>query len=57
MGIQVSDAAGRVNCIIPTPNGDISNLCFGGPKFDTLFRHVRRPRVQAQAAGERGQWV
>ena len=37
MGIQVSDAAGRVNCIIPTPNGDISNLCFGGTKFDTLF--------------------
>jgi sugar lactone lactonase YvrE len=37
MGIQVCDQAGRVNCIIPTPNGKISNLCFGGAKFDTLF--------------------
>jgi len=37
MGIQVCDQAGRVNCIIPTPNGRVSNLCFGGPEFDTLF--------------------
>jgi sugar lactone lactonase YvrE/enterochelin esterase-like enzyme len=37
MGIQVCDQAGRVNCIIPTPNGKVSNLCFGGPKFDTLY--------------------
>ncbi len=37
MGIQVCDQAGRVNCIIPTPNGKVSNLCFGGANFDTLF--------------------
>jgi sugar lactone lactonase YvrE/enterochelin esterase-like enzyme len=37
MGIQVCDQAGRVNCIIPTPNGRIANLTFGGPMFDTLF--------------------
>jgi gluconolactonase len=37
MGIQVCDQAGRVNCIIPTPNGRVSNLCFGGEGFDTLF--------------------
>ncbi len=37
MGIQVCDQAGRVNCIIPTPNGRVSNLCFGGPAFDTIF--------------------
>ena len=37
VGIQVCDQAGRVNCIIPTPNGKVSNLCFGGPKFDTLY--------------------
>ncbi|MBI3851762.1 MAG: SMP-30/gluconolactonase/LRE family protein [Verrucomicrobia bacterium] len=37
MGIQVCDQAGRVNCIIPTPNGRIANLCFGGENFDTLF--------------------
>ncbi|NOS68342.1 MAG: gluconolactonase [Verrucomicrobia bacterium] len=37
MGIQVCDQAGRVNCILPTPNGRVSNLTFGGEKFDTLF--------------------
>jgi sugar lactone lactonase YvrE/enterochelin esterase-like enzyme len=37
MGVQVCDQAGRVNCIIPTPNGKVSNLGFGGPEFDTLF--------------------
>ena len=37
MGVQVCDQAGRVNCIIPTPNGKIANLCFGGENFDTLF--------------------
>jgi sugar lactone lactonase YvrE len=37
MGIQVCDQAGRVNCIIPTPNGRVANLCFGGPEFDTLY--------------------
>jgi len=26
-----------VNCIIPTPNGKVSNLCFGGPDFDTIY--------------------
>jgi sugar lactone lactonase YvrE/enterochelin esterase-like enzyme len=36
-GIQVCDQAGRVQCIIPTPNGRVSNLTFGGPKFDTLY--------------------
>jgi sugar lactone lactonase YvrE len=37
MGLQVCDQMGRVNCIIPTPNGKVSNLCFGGPKFDTIY--------------------
>jgi len=37
LGIQVLDQAGRVNAIIPTPNGRIANLCFGGEKFDTIF--------------------
>jgi gluconolactonase len=36
-GLQVCDQAGRVNCIIPTPNGKISNLCFGGENGDVLF--------------------
>ena len=37
MGIQICDQAGRVNCIIPTPNGRVANVCFGGPDFQTLF--------------------
>lgn len=37
LGLQVCDQAGRVHCIIPTPNGKCSNLTFGGPEFDTLF--------------------
>jgi gluconolactonase len=37
MGIQVCDQAGRVNAIIPTPNGKIANLCFGGKDFDTIY--------------------
>ena len=37
LGIQICDQAGRVNCIIPTPNRRITNLCFGGEKFDTIF--------------------
>ncbi len=37
LGIQVCDQAGRVNGIIPTPNGKVANLCFGGKDFDTLF--------------------
>jgi gluconolactonase len=37
LGVQVCDQAGRVNAIIPTPNGKLSNLCFGGEKYDVLF--------------------
>jgi sugar lactone lactonase YvrE len=37
LGIQVCDQLGRVNAIIPTPNGRVANLCFGGPELDTLF--------------------
>lgn len=37
MELQVCDQAGRVNCIIPTPNGKVSNLSFGRPKFDELY--------------------
>ena len=37
LGLQVCDQAGRVNCIIPTPNGKCSNLTFGGPNGDILY--------------------
>jgi gluconolactonase len=38
-GIQVMDQLGRVNAIIPAPpaNGQTSNVCFGGPGFNTLY--------------------
>lgn len=53
MGIQVCDQAGRVNCILPTPNGRVSNLCFGGPKFDILYATCgdRVYRRQVKVAG------
>lgn len=37
MGIQVCDQAGRVNAILPTPNRNVSNICFGGANFDILY--------------------
>ncbi|MGI8635803.1 MAG: SMP-30/gluconolactonase/LRE family protein [Segetibacter sp.] len=37
LGIQVLDQTGRVNAILPLPSGQSSNLCFGGPDFDTLY--------------------
>lgn len=37
LGIQICDQPGRVNAILPTPNGRVSNLSFGGEKFDVLY--------------------
>ncbi len=54
MGIQVCDQPGRVMCIIPTPNGKIANLCFGGENFDTIFAtcgdKVYKRKVAAKGA-------
>jgi gluconolactonase len=54
MGIQVCDQAGKVQCIIPTPNGRLSNLSFGGEHFDNLFAtcgdKVYRRRLKVQGA-------
>lgn len=38
-GIQILDQTGRVNAILPVPKtkGQVSNLCFGGPNFDTMY--------------------
>ncbi|NIJ54833.1 SMP-30/gluconolactonase/LRE family protein [Dyadobacter arcticus] len=36
-GIQILDQTGRVNAIIPTPNGTVSNVAFGGKDFDVLY--------------------
>jgi sugar lactone lactonase YvrE len=53
MGIQVCDQAGRVNAIIPTPNGRISNLTFGGENLDTLIATCG-DRVYARKVKTRG---
>jgi gluconolactonase len=37
MGIQIADQPGKVQCIIPTPNGRASNITFGGPNLDTIY--------------------
>jgi len=36
-GIQVCDPAGRVQCILPMPNGKVANMAFGGPERDILY--------------------
>jgi gluconolactonase len=54
MGIQVCDQAGRVNAIIPTPNGRVANLCFGGADYQTLFatcgNRVYKRKVKVKGA-------
>jgi gluconolactonase len=54
IGLQVCDQAGRVNAIIPTPNGRVSNLCFGGESFDVLYAtcgdKVYRRKVRVKGA-------
>ena len=39
MGLQICDQPGRVNAILPIPDGArrISNVVFGGPDLDTLY--------------------
>ena len=54
LGVQVCDQPGRVQCILPTPNGKVSNLCFGGENFDTLFAtcgdRVYKRKLKTQGA-------
>jgi len=54
MGIQVCDQIGRVNAIIPTPNGKITNLCFGGKEFNIIYavcgEKVYRRKVKVHGA-------
>ena len=53
MGIQICDQAGRVTCILPTPNGRVSNIALGGKDFDTLLAtwgdkvYMRKLKVKA----------
>ena len=54
MGLQVCDQAGRVNVIIPTPSGRVSNLAFGGPELDwvvaTCGDKVYRRKVKVKGS-------
>jgi len=54
MGIQVCDQAGRVNCILPTPNRRVANLTFGGEAFDTIYAacgdKIYKRRVKVKGA-------
>jgi gluconolactonase len=36
-GVQICDQAGKVQAILPTPNGKISNISIGGENFDILY--------------------
>ncbi len=55
-GIQVMDPLGRVQAILPTPQakGQVSNLCFGGSNFDTIYASnadkVFRRKVKVKGA-------
>ena len=53
MGIQICDQPGRVNCIIPTPNGRCANLVLGGADFDTIYATCG-DRVYARKVRTRG---
>jgi sugar lactone lactonase YvrE/enterochelin esterase-like enzyme len=52
LGIQVCDQAGRVNMILPTPNGRVANFSFGGENLDRLYAacgdkvYVRKLKVK-----------
>lgn len=53
MGLQICDQAGRVHCIVPTPNGKLSNMCFGGANHDVLYV-TAGDRVYARKLKARG---
>jgi len=54
LGLQVCDQAGRVQAILPTPNGKCANLTFGGPDRDVVFvccgDKVYKRKVKAKGA-------
>ncbi len=58
LGIQICDPSGRVSCIVPTPNGPATSICFGGANFDHLFAicgdkvYARKLKVQGANAFE-----
>lgn len=53
LGVQMCDQPGRVHAIIPTPNRECSNLCFGGPNGDVLYV-TARDKVYRRLVGVTG---
>lgn len=53
LGVQVCDQAGRVNCILPVPGGEVTGVRFGGPGLDTLYV-VSQGRVFSRKLAVRG---
>ena len=54
LGIQICDQPGRPNAILPTPNRKVSNLVFGGAKFDILFATCGDKVYKRQLVGVTG---
>ena len=54
LGIQICDQPGRPNTILPTPNRKVSNLVFGGPKFDILYATCGDKVYKRQLVGVTG---
>ena len=52
---RVVGQAGRVNRIIPTPNGKVANLTFGGPDFDMLYVTCGDRVYKRKGEGEGGE--
>lgn len=48
LGVQVADQPGRVNCILPTPNGALTTVRFGGPNRSVLYAWGGGQVVQRQ---------
>lgn len=53
LGIQICDTQGRVQAIVPTPNGKITNLAFVGENLDTIFATCNE-RVYRRKVNVRG---
>ncbi len=57
MGVQVCEPTGQTLCIIPTPNGKVSGLCFGGAQLDTLFATCGDTVFQRKLRVQAGNWA
>ncbi|WP_353720950.1 SMP-30/gluconolactonase/LRE family protein [Dyadobacter sp. 676] len=42
IGVQILDQTGRVNAILPLPDGKATKIAFGGGNFDVLYVEINR---------------